>query len=102
MSTRVGYINDVTDFNINDMVQQTDCAIWGKFNGVVVGFTVNCVGEPILLVDVTVRKTDAIGSVDAFYTPVKFTNDEFWHRITPMHPKNAVHFHDINNLVMDS
>jgi hypothetical protein len=94
-------MSDVTDYKINDMVQQaSNHAI--IFNGVVVGFTVNSIGEPILLVDMTVHKTNAVGMEESGYERVAHTYNTFWHRISPIHPSNVIPFYDINNLVEDS
>jgi hypothetical protein len=97
-------MSDVTDFKINDMVQQADNPnISGrtKFNGVVTGFTVNSIGEPILLVDKTVRRVYENNMGAGGYEPVAFTYNEFWHRISPIHPNSVVPFHDITNLMED-
>jgi hypothetical protein len=100
---------NITDFKINDMVQQKETAhgafSLGKFNGVVVGFTVNSFGEPILSVDMTVRRlngTTAATMVAEGYAPVDFTFGVFWHRISSIHPSNVVPFHDVTNLIEDS
>ena len=106
MAARVGYINDVTDFKINDMVQQVNHPSFAdrpKFNGVVVGFTVNSIGEAILLVDMMERRDTTVETMEAAgFEPVKFTHNAFWHRVTPMHPSSVDPFHDTNNLVEDS
>ena len=102
MAARVGYINDVTDFKINDMVQQAadpNIADRPKFNGVVTGFTVNSLGEPILLVDMTVRRVYGNTMAAGGYEPVAFTHNEFWHRVSSIHPSGVVPFHDITNLM---
>ena len=100
MSATVGRTNKVTDFKINDMVQQCQMSRRTKFNGVVVGFTVNLIGEAILLVDMMERRDTTVEIMEADgFEPVKFTDNAFWHRITPMHPHSIDPFHDINNLV---
>jgi hypothetical protein len=98
-------MSNVTDFKINDMVQQADnpnIAGRTKFNGVVTGFTVNSLGEAILLVDMTVRRVYGNTMAAGGYEPVAFTHNEFWHRISPIHPSGVEPFHDITNLMEDS
>jgi hypothetical protein len=87
------------------MVQQADnpnIAGRTKFNGAVVGLTVNVLGEAILLVDMTVRRVYKTNMEALGYERVDPIHNEFWHRIAPMHPGNVVPFHDITNLMEDS
>jgi hypothetical protein len=101
---------DVTYFKINDMVQQRDQSDRAftdgfgetRFNGVIVGFTVNSIGEAILLVDMIKRRDESVATMEAQgWQPVDITFNAFWHRISSIHPSAVEPFHDANNLVMD-